>query len=160
MSFGRRVRFTRRPDNKEASPMDFKLELVLIPVSDVDGAKAFYEERAGFTLDVDHRAGDSFRVVQLTPPGSACSIAFGLGITTADPGQARGLHLVVADIEAAHAELVSRGVEVSAIRHMKAGAWTPGVDPEHTDYNSFADFADPDGNTWVLQEVRRDGAAA
>ena len=98
--------------------MDFKLELVLIPVADVDRAKAFYEQQAGFKLDVDHRAGDSFRVVQLTPPGSACSIAFGVGITTAEPGQARGLHLVVADIEAARAELTGRGVEVSEIRHM------------------------------------------
>ena len=87
--------------------MDFKLELVLIPVADVDRAKAFYEEQAGFKLDVDHRAGDSFRVVQLTPPGSACSIAFGVGITTSDPGQTRGLHLVVADIEAARAELAA-----------------------------------------------------
>ena len=98
--------------------MDFKLELVLIPVADVDRAKAFYEEQAGFKLDVDHRAGDSFRVVQLTPPGSACSIAFGVGITTAEPGSTRGLHLVVADIEAARAELAGRGVEVSEIRHM------------------------------------------
>jgi catechol 2,3-dioxygenase-like lactoylglutathione lyase family enzyme len=140
--------------------MDFKLELVLIPVTDVDRAKAFYEQQAGFKLDVDHRAGDSFRVVQLTPPGSACSVSFGVGITTADPGQARGLHLVVTDIDAARAELTGRGVEVSEIRHMSESGWIPGVDPKHADYNSFADFADPDGNTWVLQEVRRDPAAA
>lgn len=135
--------------------MDFKLELVLIPVADPDRAKAFYEEQAGFTLDVDHRAGDSFRVIQLTPPGSACSVAFGVGITTSEPGSTRGLHLVVSDIEAARAELAGRGVEVSDIRHMAGSGWTTGVDPEHRDYNSFADFADPDGNTWVLQEVRR-----
>ena len=134
--------------------MDFKLELVLVPVSDVDRAKAFYEQ-AGFRLDVDHRASDAFRVVQFTPPGSACSIAFGIGITTSEPGSIRGLHLVVTDIEAARAELVGRGVEVSEIRHMNAGTWTPGVDPEHRDYNSFADLADPEGNTWVLQEVGR-----
>jgi catechol 2,3-dioxygenase-like lactoylglutathione lyase family enzyme len=134
--------------------VEYRLELVLLPVSDVDRAKAFYEQ-AGFGLDVDHRAGDTFRVVQFTPPGSACSISFGVGITTADPGTTRGLHLVVGDIEAARAELEGRGVAVSPIRHMHEGTWTPGVDPEHADYNSFADFADPDGNTWVLQEVRR-----
>jgi catechol 2,3-dioxygenase-like lactoylglutathione lyase family enzyme len=132
--------------------MEMKLELVLLPVADADRAKAFYE-RAGFRLDVDHRAGDAFRVVQLTPPGSACSIAFGVGITSSEPGSVRGLHLVVADIEAARAELAGHGLEVSEIRHMADGAWTPGVDPAHTDYGSFADFADPDGNTWVLQEV-------
>ena len=132
--------------------MDYKLELVLIPVSDVDRAKAFYEQ-AGFALDVDHRGGASFRVVQFTPPGSACSIALGTGITDAEPGQARGLHLVVSDIEAARAELAERGIAVNEVRHMRDGAWQPGVDPEHADYGSFADFADPDGNPWVLQEV-------
>jgi len=132
--------------------MEMKLELVLLSVADADRAKAFYE-RAGFRLDVDHRAGDAFRVVQLTPPGSACSIAFGVGITSSEPGSTRGLHLVVTDIEAARAELAGRGLEVSEIRHMTGGVWTPGVDPGRTDYGSFADFADPDGNTWVLQEV-------
>jgi len=132
--------------------LQFKLELVLIPVADVDRAKTFYAENAGFNLDVDHRAGDSFRVVQLTPPGSACSISIGLGITDAEPGSVRGTHLVVSDIVAAHADLVSRGVQVSEIRHFGAGAWLPGPDPEHSDYGSFADFSDPDGNTWVLQE--------
>ena len=92
-------------------------------------------------------------MIQCTPPGSACSIAFGRGITDAEPGSIKGLHLVVTDIEAARAELAGRGVEVSDIRYMNEGTWTPGVDPEHRDYNSFADFADPDGNTWVLQEV-------
>ena len=133
--------------------MDMKLELVLLPVSDVDRAKAFYTEKAGFALDVDHQPSDEFRVVQMTPPGSACSVTIGIGITSAEPGSYRGTHLVVSDIEAARAELVERGVDVSEIRHMGADGWQPGPDPEHRDYNSFADFADPDGNTWVLQEV-------
>jgi catechol 2,3-dioxygenase-like lactoylglutathione lyase family enzyme len=132
--------------------VDFKLELVLIPVSDVDRAKTFYTDNAGFNLDVDHRAGDEFRVVQLTPPGSACSITIGTGITDAAPGSVRGTHLVVSDIEAARADLVERGVDVSEIRHLDSGTWVTGSEPEHTDYNSFADFKDPDGNTWVLQE--------
>jgi catechol 2,3-dioxygenase-like lactoylglutathione lyase family enzyme len=132
--------------------MDFKLELVLVPVTDVDRAKAFYMDKAGFALDVDHKAGDAFRVVQLTPPGSSCSITFGIGITDAPPGSTRGLHLVVTDIEAARAELVERGVAVSDVRHMTPDGWVPGSDPKRQDYNSFADFADPDGNTWILQE--------
>ncbi|MEJ3653840.1 VOC family protein [Actinomycetes bacterium KLBMP 9759] len=131
--------------------MDLKLELVLLPVADVDRAKAFYE-KAGFGLDVDHSAGESFRVVQLTPPGSACSITFGIGITDAEPGSVRGTHLVVTDIEAARAELVERGLEIGAIRHMTSSGWVPGPDPARQDFNSFAEFADPDGNTWVLQE--------
>jgi len=135
--------------------VDFKLELVLIPVSDVDRAKTFYTEKAGFNLDVDHRAGDNFRVVQLTPPGSACSIAVGTGITDAAPGSVRGTHLVVSDILAARAELVERGVDVSEVRHLESGTWVPGPDPERRDYMSFADFSDPDGNTWVLQERGR-----
>ena len=132
--------------------MDWKLELMLVPVTDVDRAKAFYTEKVGFNLDVDHRAGDEFRVVQLTPPGSACSISIGIGITDATPGSVRGLHLVVADIEGARAELAERGVDVSEIRHMTPSGWAPGSDPQHGDYESFADFRDPDGNTWVLQE--------
>ena len=135
--------------------MDLKLELVLIPVSDVDRAKAFYVGKVGFNLDVDHQASDEFRVVQMTPPGSACSITIGTGITDAAPGSVRGTHLVVSDIEAARAELVERGVDVSEVRHFESGKWVPGPDPERRDYNSFADFSDPDGNTWVLQEARR-----
>ncbi|MGH3136841.1 MAG: VOC family protein [Gaiellaceae bacterium] len=135
--------------------MDFKLELVLLPVSDVDRAKAFYTEKVGFGLDVDHQPNDEFRVVQMTPPGSACSVTIGIGITSAEPGSYRGTHLVVADIEAARAELVARGVDVGEIRHMGSAGWAPGADPEHRDYASFADFADPDGNTWALQEVRK-----
>ena len=139
--------------------MDFKLELVLIPVSDVDRAKAFYVESCGFNLDVDHQPNDEFRVVQFTPPGSACSLTIGIGITDAAPGSYRGTHLIVADIEAARGELTGRGVEVSEIRHMGPNGWEPGPDPEHQDYNSFADFSDPDGNTWDLQEVRKTTAA-
>lgn len=133
--------------------MNYELQLVLLPVSDVDAAKAFYTEKLGFTLDVDHAAGEDFRVVQCTPRGSACSVSFGVGITTAEPGSVQGLHLVVSDIEAARAELTTRGVDVSEIRYMTPQGWKPGPDPAHQDYNSFADFRDPDGNTWVLQEV-------
>ena len=135
--------------------MDYKLELVLVPVSDVDRAKAFYVEQVGFALDVDHQPNDEFRIVQMTPPGSACSVTIGIGITSAEPGSYRGTHLVVEDVEAAREELVGRGVDVTPIRHMTPQGWADGVDPGHADYNSFADFADPDGNTWVLQEVRR-----
>ena len=133
--------------------MDFKLELVVVPVTDVDRAKAFYSEQLGFNVDVDHRAGDDFRVVQLTPPGSACSIAVGVGLSDSPPGTTKGMHLIVTDMEAARAELVGRGVEVSEPRHMTASGWTPGIDPAHSDYATFADFKDPDGNVWILQEV-------
>ncbi|MEP7179522.1 MAG: glyoxalase superfamily protein [Pseudonocardiales bacterium] len=132
--------------------MDYKLELVVLPVSDVDRAKAFYTEQLGFTLDVDHRAGDQFRVVQVTPPGSACSVSFGIGLSDATPGAVRGMHLVVTDIERARAELVGRGVEVNEIKYMSENGFVQGVDPSHADYNSFAEFGDPDGNIWVLQE--------
>jgi catechol 2,3-dioxygenase-like lactoylglutathione lyase family enzyme len=134
--------------------MEYKLELVLLPVSDVDRANAFYTDKLGFLLDVDHRPNDAFRVVQMTPPGSACSVTIGVGLTTAELGSYRGTHLVVADIEAARAELVERGVAVSETRHMTSDGWAAGVDPLPADYGSSADFADPDGNTWMLQEVR------
>jgi catechol 2,3-dioxygenase-like lactoylglutathione lyase family enzyme len=146
-------------DTRGGCIVDAKLDLVLLPVSDVDRAKAFYVERAGFNLDVDHRAGE-FRVVQLTPPGSACSIAVGTGITDAAPGSVRGTHLVVSDIEVVRAELRGRGVDVGEIRHLEPGGWMPGPDPERRDYGSFADFSDPDGNTWVLQERGRSGRGA
>jgi catechol 2,3-dioxygenase-like lactoylglutathione lyase family enzyme len=139
----------------EVRIMDWTLELVLVPVSDVDRAKAFYTDRVGFRLDVDHRAGDAFRVVQMTPPGSACSISVGKGITDAAPGTTRGLHLVVPDIEAARAELLERGVDAGEIFHFEAGKQSAGPDPKREDYGSFLSFADPDGNTWVVQEVRR-----
>jgi catechol 2,3-dioxygenase-like lactoylglutathione lyase family enzyme len=134
--------------------MDFKLELVLLPVSDVDRAKEFYVDRAGFNLDVDHRLSEEFRVVQMTPPGSACSVTIGIGITDAEPGSVRGTHLVVTDIVAARDELVGRGIDVSEVRHLAGGEWVQGPHPERSDYGSFADFKDPDGNTWVLQERR------
>jgi catechol 2,3-dioxygenase-like lactoylglutathione lyase family enzyme len=134
--------------------MDLKLELIVLPVTDVDRAKAFYEQ-AGFTLDVDHRAGDTFRVVQLTPPGSACSITIGTGLTEATPGSYQALHLVVTDIEAARAELVGRGVEVGEPFHFGEAGQTPGLDPKRADYGTFASFSDPDGNGWLLQEVRQ-----
>jgi catechol 2,3-dioxygenase-like lactoylglutathione lyase family enzyme len=136
--------------------MDMRLELVLVPVSDVDRAKGFYVEQCGFALDVDTTPVEGMRVVQLTPPGSACSITIGTGLTEAAPGSARGLHLVVTDIAAAREELAARGVEITDVRHFDraAGEWRPGPDPDHADYASFADFGDPDGNTWVLQEVR------
>jgi catechol 2,3-dioxygenase-like lactoylglutathione lyase family enzyme len=139
--------------------MEYKLELVLLPVANVDRAKDFYTKKTGFHLDVDHQPNDSFRVVQLTPPGSACSVTFGIGITDAEPGSVRGLHLVVTDIVAARAELVAQGLEVSELRHLEAGEWVPGEDPRRGDYESYADFSDPDGNTWVLQEAHHAAAA-
>ena len=138
--------------------VDFRLELVLISVSDVDRAKTFYAEKAGFNLDLDHRVGEEFRVVQLTPPGSPgspCSISVGTGITDAVPGSARGMHLVVSDIEAARVELVERRVDVSEARHFESGEWVQGPDPQRRVYSSFAFLSDPDGNSWVLQEGRR-----
>ena len=139
--------------------MDFRFELVLLPVTDVDRAKAFYEQ-AGFHCDVDHRAGDTFRVVQLTPPGSACSITIGTGVTETTPGSYQGLHLVVRDVEAARAELVGRGIDVSEPFHFTETGQTPGVHPERGDFQTFASFNDPDGNGWLLQEVNRDAPAS
>ena len=136
--------------------VDYKLELVLVPVSDVDRAKTFYGDKVGFNLDVDHRASDEFRVVQMTPPGSACSITIGTGLAlVAPPGSYRGLHLVVSDIEAARAELVGRGVDVSEMFHFGAEGQTPGPHPERENYGTFLSFSDPDGNGWLVQEVKR-----
>ena len=129
--------------------MDLKLELLPVPVSDVDRAKDFYEERCGFVVDVDHRQGEDFRIVQLTPPGSACSIMLGSGTGDAKPGSLQGPQLVVDDIEKARDELADRGVEISPIRHFENGDW---IDGKGGDWNSFAFFSDPDGNGWVLQE--------
>jgi catechol 2,3-dioxygenase-like lactoylglutathione lyase family enzyme len=134
--------------------LDMKLEVVVIPVSDVDRAKRFYGD-LGWRLDADFVVGDTFRVVQFTPPGSPCSIHFGTGITSAVPGSARGLYLVVSDIEAARAELVDRGADVSEVFH-RAGPGKPpigGPAPERRSYGSFATFSDPDGNGWLLQEI-------
>lgn len=136
--------------------MDYKLQLVLIPVSDVDRAKKFYTDQAGFVLIVDTPIGEGQRVVQLTPPGSACAIGFGNGLTSAAPGSAQGMHLVVSDIVAARAELTERGVAIGQVRHMESGTWADGPHPDRDSYQSFADFADPDGNVWVLQEVDHD----
>jgi len=132
--------------------MDWKLELVVVPVSDVDRAKKFYAEDVGFALDYDRGDDEGFRFVQLTPKGSGCSVAVGLGITDAAPGSVRDLHLVVPDIEAVRAELAERGVDISQARHLGPDGWAPGPDPERRDYNSVADFRDPDGNTWIVQE--------
>jgi catechol 2,3-dioxygenase-like lactoylglutathione lyase family enzyme len=135
--------------------MDWKLELIVVPVTDVDRAKDFYIEKTGFNLDVDHRAGEDFRVVQLTPAGSACSIA--IMRNTEKAGSLQGLHLVVEDIDAARAELVNRGADASDLWHMEAGGQTPGPDPERRSYATFFSFDDPDGNTWLVQEVKRSG---
>lgn len=132
--------------------VDMRLEVVILPVSDVDGAKAFYEQ-AGFVLDVDHRASEQFRVVQLTPPGSACSITFGVGLGETPASPLKGIHLCVADIEEAVAELRERGLETDPIRHMGPDGWADGPDPERRKYGSYSGFTDPDGNGWVLQEV-------
>ena len=134
--------------------MDFKLELVVVPVSDVDRAKAFYADRMGFTVDVDHAPNEHFRVVQLTPPGSAASITIGTGLTKSEPGAYQGLHLVVNDIEAARAELVGRGVDASEPFHFGPEGQTPGVDPARGDYGSYVSVSDPDGNGWLIQEVK------
>src|SRR5262245_64488769 len=119
--------------------MDYRLELVAIPVSDVDRAKEFYVERAGFNPDHDHAVGEDIRFVQLTPPGSACSIAIGKGVTDAAPGSVQGMQMVVTDIEAAHAELAGRGVEVSDVQDFPWGR--------------FVFFSDPDGNRWAVQQL-------
>lgn len=138
--------------------MDYQLQVLTLAVSDVDRAKAFYADKAGFALDVDYHPAPGLRVVQFTPPGSACSIQFGIGLTGASPGASGTAYLVVTDIEAAHRELSERGVHLGAIRHKDpvatwAGGFAPGVDPQRRDYASFAEFADDDGNTWVLQEI-------
>jgi catechol 2,3-dioxygenase-like lactoylglutathione lyase family enzyme len=129
-----------------------RLEAVIIPVSDVDRAKAFYADRLGWAVDVDNQPSAAFRVVQLTPPGSACSILIGVGLGDAAPGAYRGTHLCVTDVEAARAALVDRGVAVGEVRHMTPDGWRPGPHPQHVDFGSVAELADPDGNTWVLQE--------
>src|SRR6267378_4442161 len=145
-----------KQQNHDASAMrvDMKLEVDIIPVSDVERSKQFYQ-RLGWRFDDDVSPFDGVRIVQFTPPGSACSITFGIGITTAAPGSAEGT-LVVSDIEAAHKELVGRGIEVSDVWHgppFPIQARQPGPDPERTSYGSFFSFNDPDGNMWIIQEV-------
>ena len=150
--------------------MDLKLEMIVLPVSDIDRAKAFYE-KAGFRLDVDYTANEDFRVVHFTPSGSECSIIFGEGMTPIAPGSFQGLYLIVSDIEEAHTELTGRGIEVSEIFHDAGGLLfhgheggdvthrspgqerQAGLHPERASYGSFLTFSDPDGNGWVLQEV-------
>jgi len=132
--------------------MNYRIEAITLPVADVDRAKAFYEQ-AGWNLDVDTEPTPGMRVVQLTPPGSDCSITFGIGMDQSPPGSYRATYLVVSDIVTAHRDLKERGVPVSDIFHFEPNGQTPGPDPEHADYGSYATFADPDGNTWLLQEV-------
>jgi len=133
--------------------VDYKLELIVMPVADMDRAKAFYSEQVGFHVDIDHRGGGDFRVIQLTPPGSACSITLMRNPERA--GTAQGLHLVVQDIESARAELAFRNVEISEPFHFGPHGQTPGLDPDRRSYGSFASFDDPDGNGWMVQEVKR-----
>jgi catechol 2,3-dioxygenase-like lactoylglutathione lyase family enzyme len=144
---------------------DMKLEIVVIPVSDVDRAKEFYG-RLGWRLDADFAGGDDFRVMQFTPPGSGCSVILGKNVTAAAPGSAQGLYLIVSDIEVARNELLGRGVKISEVFRDAGGVYAgpdepylfgrrrvSGRDPEHRSYRSFASFSDPDGNGWLLQEV-------
>jgi len=157
----------RSNDAKDASVtrVDMKLEIVIIPVSDVDRAKEFYG-RLGWRLDADFAAGDDFRVIQFTPPGSGCSVIFGKNVTAAAPGSARGLYLIVSGIQAARDELLGRGVEISEVFHDANGVYAgtdepylfgrlrvSGPDPERRSYRSFASFSDPDGNGWLFQEI-------
>jgi catechol 2,3-dioxygenase-like lactoylglutathione lyase family enzyme len=148
-----------------AGTLDMKLEIVVIPVSDVDRAKRFYSS-LGWRLDADFAAGDDFRVMQFTPPGSGCSVIFGKNVTAAPPGSAQGLYLIVSDVEAARDELLRRGVKTSEVFHDASGVYAgkdepylfgrhrvSGPDPEHRSYRSFASFSDPDGNGWLFQEI-------
>ena len=148
--------------------MNLKLEAIIIPVSDVDRAKKFYQETLGFRLDVDHRAATyeeglgfryrdeaSYRIVQLTPPGSECSIQIGSGITHAKPGTYQGIYLITTDLDATRAELLKRGLDVSEAFHFGPKGQTAGLHPERADYSSFASFTDPDGNGWLIQEVKK-----
>jgi catechol 2,3-dioxygenase-like lactoylglutathione lyase family enzyme len=137
--------------------VEYTLELIVLPVSDVDRAKEFYTDQAGFAVDNDVSQGEDFRVVQLTPPGSACSIALMRNPDAA--GTVQGLHLVVADIDAARAELTTRGVGISEPFHFAEHGQTPGPHPERADYGTFCSFADPDGNSWLVQEVATRGGS-
>lgn len=136
--------------------MDWKLEAVPLPVADVDRAKAFYVDRLGFALDVDHVANESFRVVQVTPPGSACSLVFGVGVGDADRGPVQGLTLVVADIEQVVSVLDVAGVKHEGVVHYVDGVAQPGPDPQRRRFNSIVHFADPDGNSFTVQESPTD----
>ncbi|MDI1464045.1 VOC family protein [Catellatospora sp. KI3] len=146
--------------------MDLKFEAVVIPVSDVDRAKAFYADTLGWREDIDYSAAsygeaigfrnpgaDSYRIIQLTPPGSACSIHIGKGVSRAEPGSFKNMHLVTSDLEATREDLVKRGVAVSEPFHFGPEGRTPGLEPSRADYSSYLTFDDPDGNTWVVQEI-------
>jgi catechol 2,3-dioxygenase-like lactoylglutathione lyase family enzyme len=147
-------------DSSHAGTMDMKLEVVVIPVSDVDRAKRFYGD-LGWRLDLDYTAGNDYRVIQFTPPGSGCSIIFGTNVSAAAPGSAKGLHLIVSDIEATRDQLLRRGIEVSepfhdaggVFHHAGAEGLASGPNPQRKSYASYASFSDPDGNGWLLQEV-------
>jgi catechol 2,3-dioxygenase-like lactoylglutathione lyase family enzyme len=136
----------------EGGTIDMKLEVVTLPVSDVDRAKSFYQS-LGWRLDADLVLDDDVRAVQLTPTHSACSIAFGKGLTTAEPGSAQRFELAVDDIESAREDLIRRGVDVSEPFHLDGGRFVPGLDPQRRSYLSYASFSDPDGNGWLLQEI-------
>src|SRR4029077_13136995 len=159
---------TRSNDAIDASVarVDMKLEIVVIPVSDVDRAKEFYGGKLGWRLDADYDNGKDFRVIQFTPPGSGCSVIFGKNITAAAPGSAQGIYLIVSDIEAARKELAGRGIKISQVFHDAGGVYAgtdepylfgrlrvSGPDPEHRSYRSFASFHDPDGNGWLVQQL-------
>ncbi len=151
----------QEPESPPLKPGEMRLEVVVVPVSDVDRAKRFYEG-LGWRLDADLAVEDGYRVVQLTPPGSGCSIIFGEGVTSASPGSSEGLQLSVYDIEAARDDLVARGVEVSEVFHDTTGVFhhagtegrADGPAQEHADYGSFVAFPDPDGNRWLMQEIK------
>ena len=155
-----------RTDDATVARVDMKFEVVVIPVSDVDRAKEFYE-KLGWRLDADYRNVNDFRVIQFTPRGSGCSAIFGKNVTGAAPGSAQGLYLIVSDIEAARAELVAKGIDASEVFHDAGGVYAgtdqpylfgrqrvSGPDPEHRSYRSFVSFSDPDGNGWLLQEIK------
>src|SRR5277367_941860 len=157
------VRRNEATGNTSVADLDMKLEVVVIPVSDVDRAKQFYA-RLGWRLDADRAAGDNFRLVQFTPPGSGSSIQFGVNLTPAAPGSSQAMHLAVSDIQAARSELIARGVDASQVFHCETGTACrfssngvrlTGPHPERLSYYSFVSFSDPDGNGWLLQEVTK-----
>jgi len=137
--------------------VEYRIEAITLPVGDVDRAKAFYEQ-AGWNLDLDTELGGGMRVVQFTPHGSGCSITFGTGFPQSEPGSYVNTYLVVVDIEAAHRDLKERGIGVTDIYHFTEQGQTPGPDPKHGDYGSYATFTDPDGNVWLVQEVPSRGS--
>ena len=161
-----KARSNASTSDASVATVDMKLEIVVIPVSDVDRAKEFYGGKLGWRLDADYDNGKDFRVIQFTPPGSGCSVIFGKNITAAAPGSAQGLYLIVSDIEAARKELLGRGIQISQVFHDAGGVYAgtdepylfgrlrvSGPDPEHRSYRSFASFHDPDGNGWLFQEL-------